>query len=210
VGVPGASGLNVTSFPGAPGGGLSTAVHWVGAGQATLSSWFCAILTGAPALGACGSNVTTWPSESTAVHWAVDRHVTSIIRPLGSIVTGAGVPGALGSKVTWRPGVPSFVNSTAVHWLVEGHEMLDRKPDPSTWTGVGVPGAVGSKVTALPPMSTDVHWVVDGQATSFTLLDMVCTMQTGCPGHRWACSPGSGVGVGMPGEAGLNVTASLR
>jgi len=55
--------------------------------------------------------------------------------PLPSIVTGAGIPGASGSKVTSRP-----MPSTAVHWSTVGQAIACNARAPSIVTGIGSPG----------------------------------------------------------------------
>jgi hypothetical protein len=76
-----------------------------------------------------------------------------------------------------------------VHWLVVGQATPVREPRPPTAIGVAPPGVDGLKVTASPESSVAVHWLVEGQATPVRPL------------------PFRLVGVGVPGDVGLNVTS---
>src|SRR5579862_4494172 len=134
----------------------------------------------------------------------------------------------------------------AVHWLVDGHATEARPPYSlsSTGTAVGLPGEVGLNVTSFPPpvprcadpMSTRVHWLVEGHATAVgrppprsTLSTLTATGLPGEVGSNVTSSPlrstavhwlveghatdvrwpllSSVTGVGLPGEAGSNVTS---
>src|ERR1035437_6578406 len=80
--------------------------------------------------------------------------------PPPSIVTGAGVPGASGSKVTSRP------PPAAVHWSTVGQAIACNARVPSIVTGIGSPGNAGSNVSSRPTPSAAVHWSTDGHATA--------------------------------------------
>ena len=98
---------------------------------------------------------------------------------------------------------------TAVHWVGDGHDTPARGIPLSTNVGDGVPVEIGSNVNRrvrIPwpgvqgsagsdeQLATAVHWLVDGHETA-----------TGPPAPF---TPGAStvVGVGVPGDVGLNVT----
>jgi hypothetical protein len=108
-----------------------------------------------------GTNVTSWPYWSTAVHWLVDGHATATRSMTAPIGTGVELPGDAGSNVTSWPDP-----STAVQRLADGHATPTRLPLASIAVGVGLPGETGSNVTSSPTSSTAVHWLADGHATA--------------------------------------------
>jgi hypothetical protein len=58
---------------------LSTVAHWVVERQATALREFAPVIAmGVGVPGAVGSNVTSEPLESTAVHWDPDGHATEL------------------------------------------------------------------------------------------------------------------------------------
>lgn len=72
-GLPGATGLNVTSPP-----SWSTAAHWLADGQAmAVSRKLGSTVAGCGVPGDAGLKVTSWPLLSTAVHWLVDGQATA-------------------------------------------------------------------------------------------------------------------------------------
>ena len=71
-----------------------------------------------------GSNVTSWPMKSTAVHcFSLGQATPNSAWPKPPVVStgnGVGVPGDCGLNVTSSP-----AKSTAVHWVPEGHATPD-------------------------------------------------------------------------------------
>src|SRR5690349_16994725 len=88
---PGAPGSKVMAWP-----AMSTAVHWVGVGQASLlTNGPESIDTGDGLPGAVGSNVTSLPAPLTATHSVLVGQTTSLSDPAFSGF-GEGVPGFVG------------------------------------------------------------------------------------------------------------------
>src|ERR1035441_1855197 len=135
-----------------------------------------------------GLNVVSFPLNETAVHWVVDGHATACRPPLLSIWFVFVTVPALGLNVTSFP-----PGSTAVHCVVlpDGHATAFRPPLKSIWVeALMIEKGFGSNVTSFPPGSTAVHWLADEHATPLRPL-----------------VPSIVVGVGAPGEVGLNASS---
>ena len=76
VGVPGETGLKVTSRP-----RLSTPVHWLLDGHAMPFSPSLSTVVGVGLPGEVGLNVASRPKPSAAVHWLGDGHETPTMMP---------------------------------------------------------------------------------------------------------------------------------
>ena len=77
------------------------------------------IVTGVGVPGEVGSNVSSCPEVSIAVHWVLEgQAIPLIVPPPLSIVIGAGVPGEAGLNVTTAPAA-----SPAVHCVPDGHAI---------------------------------------------------------------------------------------
>jgi hypothetical protein len=77
--------------------------------------------------GEAGSNVTSLPEASTAVHWLTEGQATPL-SPLLATAACDQVRGWRGLKVT------SDTPATAVHWVTDGHTTVVNDPPPSDWT----------------------------------------------------------------------------
>ena len=106
-----------------------------------------------------GSNVTSLPPESTAVHWVAVGHATAVSNCPSPIDTDADEPGDAGLNVTSSPALP-----TAVHCPVDGQATLARSlPTCPTATGLDAAGELGLNVISSRPPTT-MHSVVAGHA----------------------------------------------
>src|SRR5947209_8551757 len=108
-----------------------------------------------PLASRAGSNVTSAPCVSTAVHWLVSGQETACRDCPASMFT---LPAAL-AHVAWLNGTSLPRLSTAVHCVsvAAGHATSARSVRLST--ECGEPPAPGANVASLPCWSTAVHWL---------------------------------------------------
>jgi hypothetical protein len=163
LGVVGAVGLKVRTAEGPPNGVASTAEHCVAVGQLSHESPGAAFVpdplatvswTGLPLAVEDGSNVTSRPALSTAVHWLVEGQATDVTAPPPTSASAIDVAFTFpfwGSKVTAYP-----LASTLVHWLEDGQATASCAL-PTVADCGRPPGCVGSNVTSRPALSTKVH-----------------------------------------------------
>src|ERR1700722_9723338 len=151
------------------------------------------MFTGLALPGEAGSNVTSWPTPSTAVHCSADAHATLSRLLLGSMGIGVGTPGTAGAKVSSRPAL-----SRALHCPADAHARATRPmpSPPSIAVTAAVSGACGSNTAITPPAPpsppsliapTAMHWLADGQARLVRSTE---------------AAPSIVAEVGAPGEAG--------
>jgi hypothetical protein len=96
------------------------------------------------------------------------------------------------------PRNPSPAWSTATHCAGGVHAIPDRNVAPAISTIDQLAGFVGSPVTARPPLSTAVHWIVDGQATPIKSLPVSIVVGVGV--HHGTAHHSKGGNARDPGD----------